>query len=272
VNDYQRAILLSIVEGLTEFIPVSSTGHLILVGNWLDFVGERANTFEIFIQLGAILAVFMLYGHRFLALFPRSFRDFFPGSGTGFSGGNGLWKLALGCLPAFIAGALFHSKIKELLFHPEPVAYALITGGLIMIVVEIIVGRRHHIERIEDVSFWKFFVIGVCQCAALWPGMSRAASTIVPALCLGCSRRVSAEVSFFLAVPIIAAASLFDLLKNVEHLHQSDTIIFAIGFFGAFITAIIAIKGFLALLEKLTLAPFGLYRILLGAYIIWSLN
>lgn len=250
------ATLQGLVEGLTEFLPVSSTGHLILVGDLIQFTGDKAETFDIFIQLGAILAVVVLYFNRFLGLL--DFR-----SRTSFRGWDGLWKLAVACLPAFVLGALLHGLIKRLLFAPLPVACALIVGGVIMLIVE----RRHSnpsVEEVEEISYTKAFGIGLFQCLALWPGMSRSASTIIGGMILGTSRRAAAEFSFLVAVPVMVAATSFDMLKSYRLLSHEDIPVFAIGFVVSFLTAIAAIKFFMALLNRWTLVPFGVYRILLG--------
>ena len=264
--EFLTAVVLGIVEGITEFLPISSTGHLILAGELLRFKGPEAETFEIFIQLGAILAVVVLYWTRFLGLIDFSS----SGAQAGFRGKDGIIKLALGCLPAFVAGALLHKTIKTYLFSSDTVAAALVVGGVIMIAVE----RRKRASTVHElgqISYGKSFAIGLFQCAALWPGISRAGATIVGALLLGLDRKTAAEFSFLLAVPVMVAAVGFDLLKSYGELSAASIPFFAAGFVTAFIFAALAIRSFLALLGRWTLVPFGVYRIVIAALVLWLL-
>jgi len=254
------AVVLGILEGLTEFIPVSSTGHLILLSTAMEFTGAKADTFSVFIQLGAILAVVFLYPRRFRALLDFS-------ACAGFSGKHGLLKLLVTCLPAFICGALFHSYIKSLLFMAFPVACALILGGVVMILVE----RRNsveHVQELEAISYRQCLGIGLFQCLALWPGISRSGSTIIGGMLLGLERKLAAEFSFLIAVPVMIAAVGYDLLRSMTFLEMSDLPVFTVGFLVSFVIAIIAIKFFLSLLVRFTLAPFGYYRIALGLLVL----
>lgn len=263
-NSLLTAAILGLIEGLTEFIPVSSTGHLILTGHALGFTGAKADTFEIFIQLGAILAVVVLYLPRFLALL--DFRSAAP-----FSGWHGLGRLALACAPAFVLGALFHELIKARLFAPFPVALALAAGGLLLIWIE----RRNaapQVFSIEQLTPLACFLIGCFQCLSLWPGFSRSGSTIVGAMLLGAERRTAAEFSFFVAVPVMCAAVGYDLLKSLHLFSAADLPVLATGFAVSFVTAILAIKFFIAVLNRFTLAPFGYYRLLLAALVLYILR
>lgn len=258
-----------VIEGLTEFIPVSSTGHLILLGDAIGFVGDKAATFDVFIQLGAILAVVYLYWDYFTALLRK------PGAADvehrGLSGAQGIWKLFLTCVPALVAGALLHGLIKEKLFNPATVAVGLIVGGVIMIWLE---SRPHKLKvtRMADVSALQCLVLGGFQCLALWPGMSRSGSTIIGAMLLGFERRVAAEFSFLMAVPIMFAAVAFDMLKSLEFLEAADVPLFAIGFLVSFVVAMLAIKFFMAVLRRYTLRGFGVYRIILGVIVLASVG
>lgn len=264
------AVVLGIVEGLTEFLPISSTGHLILAGELLGFVGPKAETFEIFIQLGAILAVVVLYLPRFRALLTFRPRD--PANArTGFSGLPGLAKMACACFPAAAVGLVFHKTIKQKLFGPEPVAYALIAGGIIMLLLE---WKRPPapIQEIEEISYLKAFQIGVVQCFALWPGVSRSGSMIVGGMFLGLSRSSAAEFSFLVAVPMMVMATGYDLLKSWKLLSPSDVPMFAVGFVVSFVCAMLAIRFFLALLRSGTLVPYGVYRIVFGALVLTILH
>lgn len=265
-TDILRAIILGIVEGLTEFLPVSSTAHLIIAGQFLEFTDEKAQTFEIFIQLGAILAVVVLYFPRFLALL-----DFSPSSAgkQEFKGKQAMGKLFVACLPAFFFGALLHKTIKHSLMHPLPVALALIFGGLVMLLVERS-PRTFRVHSLEDISYRQSLIIGLFQCFSLWPGISRSGSTIVGALLLGINRTTGAEFSFLVAVPVMIAATSFDLLKSLSLLHRNDVTIFAIGFVVSFVTALGAIKFFIGLLRRYTLRPYGYYRIVVGVgVLVW---
>ncbi len=253
------AFILSIVEGLTEFIPVSSTGHMVLVSSWLGIGGENVETFEIFIQLGAILAVVALFPQRYLALLRRD--------GQGLSGMRGIYAFAAACAPIFILGFLFHKKIKSLLFSPVPVALALITGGVLLIVIE---RRRKQplILSVDQITLSKSILIGFAQCLALWPGMSRSGATIIGGMLLGLERRTAAEFSFLVAVPVMVAAVGYDLLKSLSSLSAADIPVFAFGFCSAFVISLYAVRFFLALLGRMTLEGFGWYRIMVGTAVL----
>ncbi|WKZ58023.1 MAG: undecaprenyl-diphosphate phosphatase [Bdellovibrionota bacterium] len=254
------AVVLGIIEGLTEFIPVSSTGHLILANELLGFTGDKAHTFDIVIQLTAILAVVWLYKQRFRELCTFEHK-------TSFSGWAGLARLGVACLPAFILGALLHDSIKSLLFFPLPVACALIVGGVIMIALERR-GSTPSVHSLEQLTLRQAFLIGCFQCISLWPGMSRSASTIIGGLCVGLNRIVAAEFSFLVAVPVMCAAVGYELFKSASELVWQDLPLFLVGFIVSFITALLAIKFFLSLLRRWTLEPFGWYRIGVGVIVL----
>ena len=262
--DIWKAVILGIIEGLTEFIPVSSTGHLILSSSVLQFNSALDGTFEIFIQLGAILAVVVLYPSRFYGLIPDG--NLQPREDS-FKGTSGLLKLFLACIPAFVLGFLFHKAIKSYLFFPLPVAAALITGGIIMVLIER-QKRNARYETVESLPYKTCFLIGVFQCFALWPGMSRSASTIIGGMLLGLRRDIAAEFSFLVAVPVMAAAVSYDFLKSYQDLTGDHFMLLGIGFVVSFVTAVVAIKFFIRLLNTWTLAPFGIYRIILGVIVV----
>jgi undecaprenyl-diphosphatase len=247
------AILLGIVEGLTEFVPVSSTGHLIVAGHLLGFTGDKAATFEIFIQLGAILAVVALDPGRFAALLR-------PARAQGLAGARGCLLLGVTSLPALILGYLLHGVIKEHLFNPLTVAWALGVGG-----VAILLAERYRpeprIASVDGIGPREALQIGLFQCLSLFPGVSRAGATIVGGLLGGLDRRTAATYSFFAAVPVMAAATLYDLVKSAERLQASDAVPFAVGFVVSFIAAWAAMRGFVALLGRFSLRPFAWYRI-----------
>lgn len=249
------AVILGIVEGLTEFLPISSTGHLILAGHLLGHTGPKAETFDIVIQLGAILAVVVLYWDRFLGLLKTD-------PNRRFSGPRGILLLILTSIPASVIGLLTHSYIKEYLFTPFTVACALAVGAVMIFIVEGL-DKKETVTSLDDVTPMLALGIGCFQCLALWPGFSRSAATIMGGMLLGARRTVAAEYSFIAAVPIMFAATGYDFLKSY-HLFQPDDLIFlAIGFVVSFFSAWLAIKGFIYLLGKLTLRPFAVYRLAL---------
>lgn len=257
-------ILLGLLEGLTEFIPVSSTGHLILLGEALGFEGERAKIFDVFIQLGAILAVVYLYFPIF-----RGFFDFQSSnhSDDGVRGWQGISKLAVASLPALIVGFLTHRLIKEHLFNSTVVAVTLIFGGLVMIWVERR-GVEPKIRSLSEISLRTALLAGVFQCASLCPGMSRSGSMIIGGMLLGMDRKTAAEFSFLVAVPVMCAAVGYDLLKGWKYLGADDVAPFALGFFVAMVSAVLAIKFFIEILKRYSLTPFAIYRILLGVVVL----
>ncbi len=247
------AVLLGIVEGVTEFIPVSSTGHLIVAGRLLGFGGERAATFEIFIQLGAILAVVVQERRRFVALLR-------PAAAPGFSGPRGWALLGLTSSPALLLGYLTHDFIKARLFGPATVALALAAGGVAILLAE----RLRPAPRtsgLDGITPGQAVLVGLFQCLSLWPGVSRSAATIVGGLLGGLERRVAAEYSFLAAVPVMAVATLYDLLKGASLLQASDAVPFAVGFVVSFLCAWAAVRTFVAMLGRFTLRPFAWYRI-----------
>lgn len=265
-SDAAVAVTLGIVEGISEFLPVSSTGHLILAGHALDFNGARADTFEIFIQSGAILAVVVLYFSRFLGLLDFSATR---GAGAGFRGAAGLAKLAAGCAPAFVLGALLHKPIKQYLFSPFTVALGFIAGALLILAVERY-HRRSTLERVEELSLTQCLLIGAFQCLGLWPGMSRSGSTIIGAMLTGCSRTVAAEFSFLLAVPVLVGAVAFDMYKSFALLCRADLFLFGLGFVVAFLAALAAVKVLITFLGRHSLAVFAYYRLIFGALLLWA--
>lgn len=250
------AIILGIVEGLTEFLPVSSTGHLILTGYWLDFTGERAKTFEIVIQLGSILAVVVMYRKRFIDLLS-------PGKKQG---GLSLVHLILGMIPAVLTGFLLHGLIKTYLFSPYTVVIGLVIGGVLMIVADL-KQRPPTSTSLDDMTLQQAFSIGLFQCLALWPGFSRSGATISGGVLLGTNHKTAAEFSFILAVPMMVAASGYDLLKSYQYLTMSDIPLFATGFLSAFFVALLAIVTFIKFIERVRLIPFAIYRFVLALFV-----
>jgi len=258
------ASLLGLVEGLTEFLPVSSSGHLIIASNLLGISGPRVATFDVVIQVGAILAVLVLYRKRFLSLFRQR-------QASAFSGLRGGLLLCLTTIPGAGVGLLLHSFIKSL-FTPVTVAGALVCGALLMLLVESRQASKLHemtTGSLDQLTFFQAFGIGCFQCLALWPGFSRSASTIMGGMILGVRRETAAEYSFIAAVPIIIGAAGYDLLKSLSLFSVSDIPFFLVGSLCAFISAIIAIRCFIAILGRSTLKPFAIYRIILAVPVYW---
>ncbi len=257
------AVVMGIVEGLTEFLPISSTGHLILAGHLMGFTGPKADTFSVAIQLGAIMAVVVLYREKILALFR-------PAAGRRFAGGRGLTLLFLTTLPALVAGYLAHASIKALLFGPHTVALALAVGAVMIFIVEAR-RKRPRIFELDAMTPATAVCIGLFQCLALWPGFSRAGATIMGAMLCGVERKTAAEYSFLAAVPLMFAATGYDMLKNYRLFDAGDLGVLAIGFVVSFVSAWAAVKGFIYLLGRVNLLPFAIYRLLLAplAFFLW---
>jgi undecaprenyl-diphosphatase len=250
-----KAVVLGIVEGVTEFIPVSSTGHLIVAGEWLGWTTEQAGTFEVFIQLGAILAIVWLYRARLFGAVRRSATD--PGSRQFMA------SLLVAFLPAAIVGFLLHGYIKAHLFRVDVVAVALIAGGLAILAIERLRPRVRVVEA-EAVPLRTALGIGLAQVLALIPGTSRSGATILGAYCLGLSRPAAAEFSFFLAIPVMLAATLFDLYRSRAILDAGDIPVFAIGFAVAFLSALVVVRAFLGFVSRRSFSAFAWYRIAFG--------
>lgn len=250
-----KAFLLGIVEGATEFLPVSSTGHLIVAAEMLGYPEAARATFEIFIQLGAILAVFWHYRAPLLDLAGR-----LPSDG----GARALvFKVALAFLPAAFVGFLCHDWIEENLFSVRAVAWALIAGGVILLLVERR-PRKPVVDEIESVRWSDALWVGIAQVASLYPGVSRAGATIIGGLLAGLGRPAATQFSFYLALPTITAASLFSLLKSLGDLTPSDAAPLAVGFAAAFASALIVIRGFIRYVQTHDFRAFGYYRIAAG--------
>jgi undecaprenyl-diphosphatase len=254
------AVILGVVEGVTEFIPVSSTGHLIVTGDLLGFEGPKAATFTIFIQLGAILAVVFLYKERFFRLCALKMSP-------GFAGPRGWLLLALTTFPALVVGVLTHGFIKHYLFNPLTVALGLGLGGIGILLIERFLPRVKT-SGLDALREREALAIGIFQCLALWPGVSRSAATILGGMAVGIERDTAAQYSFLAAMPMMFAATLFDLYKSREILQGSDIPMFGVGFVVSFIAAWLAVKSFLRFLGTHTLAPFGWYRIIVALVIL----
>jgi undecaprenyl-diphosphatase len=258
-------IILGIVEGLTEFIPVSSTGHLILAGELLGFKGAESATFDIVIQLGAILAVVVIYFRRFMAVAVGLVR--LEPQSVAFSR-----NVLLGFLPALVIGAFAYDAIKAMLETPVIVAVALIVGGIIILVIERLVKPAPE-GSVEGMSWRTATGIGIVQCLSMIPGVSRSGATIMGALSLGVDRKTAAEYSFFLAVPVMVAASAKALWEARDNLGGIDWNAIGTGFGVSFIVALIVIKSFIGIVSRFGFGPFAWYRIVVGSIaLIWLLQ
>ena len=260
ISKYLEASILAFIQGFSEFIPVSSTGHLIIAADLLSFSNNSSQVFEIFIQLGAILAVVIEYRKKISSTFVDLHSSKIAQNFT--------LHLIIAFIPAALLGFLFHDLIKYFLFNPTTVAIALITGGIVIILIEKLLPERK-IITVDHISKYQALFIGLAQCLSLVPGVSRAGATIMGGLIAGLDRKTSTEFSFFLAIPIIVAASLFDLSQNFHLLNKSDLIIFTTGFVTAFISALLIIKIFIHFVANHNFIIFGWYRILIGIITLW---
>jgi len=245
-----KAAILGIVEGLTEFLPVSSTGHLILAGDLLDANDQRWNVFNIVIQTGAMLAVVWEYRARFFKVDLQLYRN-----------------LLVAFIPAAVLGFLFSKIIKLYLFHAVPVALAFIVGGVVILIVE----RKPLQPRVEStqaMTWLDALKVGIAQCFALIPGTSRSGATIIGAMLFGLSRKAATEFSFFLAVPTLVAAGLYDLWKNRDLLSAADVPVFGVGSVVAFVSAFVVIRWLIRYVATHDFKPFAWYRIAFGAIVL----
>ncbi len=254
-----QGLVLGIVEGVTEFIPVSSTGHLILAGDLIRFNGERAKVFEIVIQLGAILAVLWLYRAKIFGSLAGVTRDrraqsFFL-------------NLFIAFLPAAFVGLLTHKAITRYLFNPVTVAAALIVGGIAILLIERM-RLANAVRDVDDISLRQAFQVGLAQCLALFPGISRSGATIMGGLVIGLDRRVSVEFSFFLAIPTMIAATGYELVSNLHALSAADIPLFAVGFLTAFVSALFVVKAFIGFVSRSDFRGFAWYRIGFGLLVL----
>jgi undecaprenyl-diphosphatase len=245
-----HALLLGIVEGLTEFLPISSTGHLILVGDLIGFDGPTAKVFEVVIQTGAMLAIVWEYRARFLRVDRRLYRN-----------------LAIAFVPAAVLGLAFEHAIKARLFSPVPVALAFIVGALVILWAE----RRNHrvrVERVDDMTWLDALKVGFAQAFALIPGTSRSGATIIGGMLFGLSRPAATEFSFFLAVPTLVAAGAYDLFKHRSLLSAGDLGLFAVGAAAAFVAALACVRWLIRYVATHDFRPFAWYRIAFGLVVL----
>jgi len=259
MSTYGVAAILGVIEGLTEFLPVSSTGHLIIFVDMLGFEGPPGKTFEVMIQLGAILALIVLYFRKLLSTV--------LGLPTDPAARRFAASIVIAFLPAAVLGAGLHGFIKSVLFSPVVVAIALIVGGLVILAVEQMQQRVRFTEA-DQIPLGASFLIGLGQTLALIPGVSRSGATIIAGLLLGLERRAAAEFSFFLSIPTMTGAFVFDAYKNRHELSFSDAGVIGAGFLAAFIAALLVVKPFLSIVSRIGFSPFAYYRVALGVFVL----
>lgn len=287
----ELAAILGLVEGLTEFLPVSSTGHLIIVGHVMGFTGAVADTAEVAIQLGSILAIMVYERHKIASLFSRAAQELIGllnllpltprqgvWEGIGWSSilrrsidqHRSLWfliGLAIAFLPAAVVGFVTHDWIEHHLFTPQTVAAALIVGGAIILWVES-AHKPVHVTTLEQVGVKTALTVGLAQCCALFPGISRSGATIIGGLLAGMDRRVATEYSFFLALPTMIVATAYKMLKSFSVFTQQDLVALMVGLIVSFFVAWAVIAAFLAFVKQHTLSGFAYYRIALGLVVL----
>ncbi len=259
---YLQAAFLGLIEGLTEFLPVSSTGHLILLVDLLGFKGPPGALFEIVIQLGAILAVTWVYRAKIFSVVIGLPRE---ASAQRFT-----VNLLLAFLPAMVIGVFAYDFIKGVLFSPFVVSVALIVGGIAIIAIEKL-QKAERFHAPEEIPMLRAFAIGLFQCTAMIPGVSRSGATIMGALLVDVERRAAAEFSFLLAIPTMLAATVYDLWQNRDILTADNISVIAVGFVMAFIVAMIVVRAVLGFISKHGYVPFAIYRILIGAVMLFIL-
>lgn len=257
MSDLIKAAVLGVVEGLTEFLPVSSTGHLLMLQRFLGFSDDDfGKTFVVLIQLGAILAILSIYFHKLWRLFMGMFSD--PGAR------NFVIGVLVAFLPAALIGAAAHSLIKSYLFNVWVVCFTLIAGGAVLLWVDQLEFKPRY-RDVMQFSLPMCLIIGICQCFAMIPGVSRSGATIVSAMLLGADKRSAAEFSFFLAMPTMAGAFTFDLIKNHDQLTSNNVVLVAIGFACSFVSGYIVVKTFLDYVSRHGFGLFAWWRVIVGS-------
>ena len=262
---------MGVVEGLTEFLPISSTGHLILAGSLLDFTGEAAKVFDVAIQSGAMLAVVWEYRQKLLGTLTGVMHDAVAQ--------RFVRNLAVAFMPAAVLGLLFGKMVKAHLFHPVPVALAFVVGGIVILIVEAwhrrrfgerdtLGTRRARVESVDEMSALDAFKVGCMQCLALIPGTSRSGATIIGAMVFGFSRRCATEFSFFLGIPTLMAAGAYSVWKDRASLQMSDLPMFAVGTVVAFFSALLCIRWLIRYVSTHDFTVFAWYRIVFGAVVL----
>ncbi|MEK3993362.1 undecaprenyl-diphosphate phosphatase [Psychrobacillus sp. FSL K6-2365] len=260
-----KALILGFVEGMTEFAPVSSTGHMIIVDDmWLkteEFLGKySANTFKIVVQLGSILAVVVVMWKRLFSLVGLYKIDTEESSKQ-----FNLLHVIVGIIPAGVLGVLLEDFIDKNLFGVETVIFSLVAGSILMIVADKFGPKKPSIVSLDQITYAKAFKVGLVQCLSLWPGFSRSGATISGGVLFGMSHKTAADFTFIMAVPIMAGASLISVVKNWEDIDMNHLSFYVVGFISAFVFALISIKFFLKLISRVKLMPFAIYRLILAA-------
>jgi undecaprenyl-diphosphatase len=254
-----KALILGVVEGLTEFLPISSTGHLIIASQLLGFHDEKGKVFELAIQTGAMLAIVWEYRARFAHALVGAASD--PGAR------RFIFNLVIAFMPAAVLGLAFGKLIKENLFHAVPVAIAFIVGGLVILWVERR-PRKAIVENVDDMTWKDALKVGVAQSFALIPGTSRSGATIIGGMLFGLSRRAATEFSFFLAVPTLIAAGMYDLYKHRDLMSFADVPVFAVGLVAAFLSAFVCVRWLIRYIATHDFSAFAWYRIVFGAIVL----
>jgi undecaprenyl-diphosphatase len=257
-----KALVMGVVEGLTEFLPISSTGHLILAGDLLGFNDEKAKVFDIVIQTGAMLAIVWEYRMKFWSVI--------AGLPSDRSAQRFAANLVIAFIPAAVLGLAFSKLIKTYLFHAVPVALAFIIGGFIILWVERSLHPRVRVERVDDMTWRDALKVGVAQAFALIPGTSRSGATIIGGMLFGLSRQAATEFSFFLAVPTLVAAGAYDFWKNRALFDVADTGLFAAGSVAAFVSAFLCVRWLIRYIATHDFTPFAWYRIAFGIAVLWT--
>jgi undecaprenyl-diphosphatase len=254
-----KALILGLVEAASEFLPISSTGHLIIVGDFLNFRGSRAAAFEIFIQLGAILSVVWIYRERLLDIAVNIDWDR--------KAQRLVANLAIAFLPAAVLGFLLHKVITHYLFNPVSVAAALVVGGIAILLIERY-ARTGRVRAVDDMNWKNALIIGIAQSVSLFPGVSRSGATIMGGMLGGMSRFAATEFSFFLAIPTMFAATFYSLYQEWHNLSLADVPVFAVGFVAAFLGGLAVVRFLLAYVGQHSFAPFAWYRIVFGGLLL----
>jgi undecaprenyl-diphosphatase len=257
-----KAAIMGVVEGLTEFLPVSSTGHLILTGSLLGFTSETAKVFDIAIQTGAIFAVILVYWQRL--------RDVAGSLGTDPKSRRFVLNVAIAFVPAVVLGLLFGKAIKAHLFIPTVVASTFIIGGFIILWAERRPPTSVRVQTVEDMTPMDALKVGLVQCLAMIPGTSRSGATIIGGMLLGLSRKAATDFSFFLAIPTLIGAGLYSLVKERALLSWADLPLFAVGLFFSFVSAWLCVRWLLRYIASHDFVPFAWYRIFFGAVVLWT--
>ncbi len=267
---FLKAIILGMVEGLTEFAPISSTGHMIIVDDmWLqskEFLTKYvANTFKVVIQLGSILAVVVVFWDRLIGLIGLKRKKSINSDEQ--QNRLRLSQVIVGLLPAGVLGVLFEDYIDEYLFSTETVLVGLVIGALFMIFADLFSKKEATVKTVDQITYKQALTVGLIQCFSLWPGFSRSGSTISGGVLVGMSHRAAADFTFIMTVPIMAGASFLSLVKNWQYFSMDALPFFIVGFVSAFIFALLSIQFFLRMINRIKLIPFAIYRIVLAGVV-----